>query len=203
MKVSPARDSKSLMVPVPVSEAALVGPSEGFLVGRCVAGDERAWRELYRVHYETAAAFLRKLGVWEGDLDDTTQEVFVQLFRSLPQFRGEAQLRTWLYRLCATQARRVRRFRAVSNSLRTWFGANPGNDSTGQELPEDLARRRVSGALERLSATERLVFVLYELEGLSGDEIADIASCPVATVWRRLHYARARFRGAIEAEALA
>jgi RNA polymerase sigma-70 factor (ECF subfamily) len=170
------------------------------LVGRCVAGDEQAWRDLYRVHYPTAGAFLRKLGVRERELEDAAQEVFVQLFRSLPQFRGEAQLRTWLYRLCATQARRARRFRGVADALRGWFGEAPAL-TTAQELPPDLARQRVAAALDCLGDAERLVFVLYELEGLSGEEIAGIAACPVATVWRRLHYARARFRSAIEAEA--
>jgi RNA polymerase sigma-70 factor, ECF subfamily len=192
--------SKYSMHPAPASEAALAGPPEAMLVGRCVAGDEQAWRDLYRVHYPTAGAFLRKLGVRERELEDAAQEVFVQLFRSLPQFRGEAQLRTWLYRLCATQARRVRRFRGVTDVLRSWFGEAPAL-TTAQELPPDLARQRVARALDCLGEAERLVFVLYELEGLSGEEIASVAACPVATVWRRLHYARARFRGAIEAEA--
>jgi RNA polymerase sigma-70 factor (ECF subfamily) len=201
VKVSSSGDSKYPMLPAPISEAALAGPPEAVLVGRCVAGDERAWRELYRAHYAAAGAFLRKLGVQERDLDDAAQDVFAQLFRALPRFRGEAQLRTWLYRLCATQARRVRRFRAVSDTLGAWLGRSAAS-STTQELPDDMARRRVAAALDRLSEAERLVFVLYELEGLSGDEVATIASCPVATVWRRLHYARGRFRAAIEEEAV-
>jgi RNA polymerase sigma-70 factor (ECF subfamily) len=188
------------MLQVPVSEAVLAGPPEVVLVGRCVAGDERAWRELYQAHFATAAAFLRKLGVRERDLDDVTQEVFTQLYRSLPQFRGESQLRTWLYRLCATQAKRARRFNAISEKIGSWFGqSEPAG--TAQELPADLACSKVSAALARLNEGERLVFVLYELEGLPGDEIAGIAGCPLATVWRRLHYARARFRSAIEEEA--
>lgn len=199
MKVWADPDSKYRMLPSPISEAALAGPPEAALVGRCVAGDERAWRELYRTHYTAAAAFLRKLGVRERDLDDAAQEVFAQLFRSLPQFRGEAQLRTWLYRLCATQARRLRRFRVISTTLSALLGSSD-DAVTGQELPAELARRRVAAALDRLNEGERLVFVLYELEGMSGDEVAQIAGCPVATVWRRLHYARTRFRDAIEEE---
>jgi RNA polymerase sigma-70 factor, ECF subfamily len=187
------------MLPAPVSEAVLAGPPEVVLVGRCVAGDEQAWRDLYRQHYAAAGAFLRKLGVRERELEDATQEVFLQLFRSLSGFRGEAQLRSWLYRLCATQARRVRRFRAVTDALSAWFG-DGAPESVGLDLPEDMARRRVAAALDVLNAGERLVFVLYELEGMSGDEVARIAGCPVATVWRRLHYARARFRSAIERE---
>lgn len=200
MKVWLRGDSKYGMMRAPISEAGLAGPPEVALVGRCVSGDEHAWRDLYRAHYPVAGAFLRKLGVKERELDDATQEVFVQLFRALPQFRGEAQLKTWLYRLCATQARRVRRWRTVSDALGSWFGDNAPR-STLQELSEDSVLRQVSAALDRLSDTDRLVFVLYELEGLSGGEISEIVGCPVTTVWRKLHYARQHFKAVVGEEA--
>lgn len=196
MKVWPWSDSKFEMLPSPAVEPPLAGPPEAVLVGRCVSGDERAWRELHHVYYPVAGAFLRKLGVRERELDDATQEVFVQLFRSLPEFRGEAQLKTWLYRLCATQARRARRFRVVTETLAHWFGLNAAR-ATLQELGDDLARERVSRALDQLSDGDRLVLVLFELEGLSGAEVAKIVGCPIATVWRRLHYGRRRFREAL------
>lgn len=199
MKVSLRRDSKYEMIRAPISEAGLAGPPEVALVGRCVSGDDKAWRDLYRAHYPVAGAFLRKLGVKERELDDATQEVFVQLFRALPQFRGEAQLKTWLYRLCATQARRVRRWRTVTDTLGNWFGDNAPR-STLQEFSEDSVLRQVGAALDQLSDTDRLVFVLYELEGLSGNDIAAIVGCPVTTVWRKLHYARQNFRAAVGGE---
>jgi len=175
----------------PASGMTMAAPSDGALLARCVSGDQSAWRDLYRVYYPVAAAFLRKLGVKDRELDDATQEVFVQLFRYLPRFRGDAQLKTWLYKLCMTQARRVRRWRAVSRALQHWFsGEEP---ITGLELREGAARERVQSSLDRLNEGERLVLVLYEFEGLSGEEIARIAGCPLATVWRRLHYARRRF----------
>ena len=175
----------------PASGLALAAPQEGALLERCVSGDEAAWRDLYRVYYPVAGAFLRKLGVKERELDDATQEVFVQLFRYLPRFRGEAQLKTWLFKLCATQARRARRWRAVSSALERWFsGEEP---TTGLDLSPSAARQRVQRSLDSLNDGERLVLVLYEFEGLSGEEIARVAGCPVTTVWRRLHYARRRF----------
>jgi RNA polymerase sigma-70 factor (ECF subfamily) len=184
------------MTRLATSSQALTGPPEAALLGRCVSGDERAWRDLYRAQYPVAGAFLRKLGVRSRELEDATQEVFVQLFRALPQFRGEAQLKTWLYKLCVTQARRVRRWRAVSHALGSWFGGTEPQ-SVHQELTPDLAVQRVSAALEQLSEADRLVLVLYEFESLSGDQIAQIVDCPVATVWRRLHYGRRRFRSAL------
>ena len=168
------------------------------LVARCVTGDQLAWRDLYRVYLPLAAAFLRKLGVKPSELDDAAQEVFVQLFRYLPRFRGEAQLKTWLYKLCLTQARRARRWRALSGTLQRWFGSEEG--TTHLEFSATAARERVQHALDQLNDGERLVLVLYEFEGLSGEEIASLAGCPVATVWRRLHYARPRFVAALGVE---
>src|SRR5687767_9230314 len=76
---------------------------------RCVEGDRSAWPQLHRQYYPIAAAFLRKLGVDERDLEDACQEVFLQMFRYVASFRGDADPKTWLYRLCVTQARSVRR----------------------------------------------------------------------------------------------
>jgi RNA polymerase sigma-70 factor, ECF subfamily len=171
------------------------------LVGRCVSGERQAWRDLHRTYYPVMAAFLRKLGVRDAELEDACQDVFVRLHRYLPGFRGGAELKTWLYRLCATEAGRVRQKRRVSEALgfilRHQLAADP--PVSRQELPADLARRKVEAALGVLKPPERLVFVLYEFEGLSGERIAKIAECPVATVWRRLHYARKAFQSAIEA----
>jgi RNA polymerase sigma-70 factor (ECF subfamily) len=180
----------------PASELSLAAPSERALVELCVSGDQSAWRAMYRDNYPIAAAFLRKLGVREHELDDATQEVFAQLYRYLPRFRGDAQLKTWLYTLCETQARRARRWRAVSRTVQSWFGWE--EPVTTLEWSAGEARKRVAASLDSLSDAERLVLVLYEFEGLSGDEIARIADCPVGTVWRRLHHARRRFAESLE-----
>ncbi len=170
------------------------------LVDRCVLGERQAWRDLHKTYYPVTAAFLRKLGVADGELEDACQDVFVRLYRYLPTFRGASELKTWLYRLCATEAGRLRRKRRIGQALgffmRSELESNP--PVTGQELPAALARQRVEAALEKLKAPERLVFVLYEFEGLSGEEVAQVAECPVATVWRRLHYARKSFQAELE-----
>jgi RNA polymerase sigma-70 factor (ECF subfamily) len=174
-------------------------PASAPLVSRAVAGDREAWRTLHRTYHPIAAAFLRKMGVQDGDLEDACQEVFVQMFRYLPTFRGQAELKTWLYRLCITEAGNMRRrFRladAVRKLLRRELAARPA--VSGPTFSDEQARRRVEAALASLKEGERLVFVLYEMEGLAGEQIAEIAGCPVATVWRRLHYARRTFQAAV------
>jgi RNA polymerase sigma-70 factor (ECF subfamily) len=182
--------------PIPASAPA---PASASLVSRCVAGEPGAWRALHHAYYPIAGAFLRKLGVGDVDIEDACQEVFVQMHRYLPTFRGQADLKTWLYRLCMTEAGNVRRrFRladTVRKLLRRELAARPPID--GAALTDDMARRKVDAGLAALKDAERLVFVLYEMEGLAGEQIAEIAGCPVATVWRRLHYARRTFQAAI------
>jgi RNA polymerase sigma-70 factor (ECF subfamily) len=160
------------------------------LVDRCVAGEAEAWRELHRAYHPVVRTFLRRLGVAPAELDDVGQEVFVQMFRSLRGFERRADLKTWVYRLCVTHAGRVRRRRTLQKGL-AWLGlGRPPAAGEGLTWSEGALERRVADALGAMKAMSRQVVVMYELEGLSGDEIAAVLGCPVATVWRRLHYAR-------------
>ena len=171
------------------------------LVDDCVEGNSRAWRELHRRYFPIASAFLRKLGVSDRDLEDATQEVFLQVHKYLPRFRREAELSTWLYRICITQARLSRRRARVSEALRGILSLVPAEQLvSAPAFCEDAARRRVEQALSALPAGERAAFVLYEMEGVPGKQIAEIWDCPEATVWRRLHYAREAFRRALGVE---
>jgi len=174
--------------------------SEGTLVRRCVAGERTAWRLLHRRYFPVARAFLSRLGVGPADLDDACQEVFLQLFRALAGFRGEAELKTWLYRLCVTAAGRSRRSRGFRRRLLELLALEHAEPAAiAQERPPDEERRLLERGLASLPPRERAVFVLFELEGLSGKEIAGVVGSPEATVYRRLHYARAAFRAAIGA----
>jgi RNA polymerase sigma-70 factor (ECF subfamily) len=181
---------------------SLQQPQEG-LVSRCVAGDEAAWASLYARYARAIAHFLKRLGVAPEALDDAVQEVFLQAFRSLDKFRGEAAIKTWLYRLAVTQARKARDKARFARRIRQLLALEIGPDS---ELCGDhpgQAERLLHSALSRLSALEREAFVLYELEGQAGAELAVILRCPEATVYRRLHDARRKFQALIESEARA
>jgi RNA polymerase sigma-70 factor (ECF subfamily) len=177
-------------------------PNEA-LVSRCVAGDEAAWALLYARHARTIAHFLRRLGVAPEALDDVVQEVFLQAFRSLDKFRGEAAIRTWLYRLAVSQARRSREKARVARRIRQVLVLEINPESELSEDQPERAERLLQAGLNCLTALEREAFVLYELEGQSGAELAAIFRCPEATVYRRLHDARKRFQAFIEREARA
>lgn len=173
---------------------------QGSLVARCVSGDSSAWRALHQQFRPIVAAFLRKLGVAEGELEDACQDVFLQTFRYLPSFQGRAQLKTWLYRLCITEARTARRRRHQADATRALYeqelAVRPA--VSGSAMSDGVARRKLGAAMAALPQGERFVFALFEMKGVGGREIAQIAGCPVATVWRRLHDARQTFRAAIE-----
>ena len=174
---------------------------ESKLIEDCAEGDALAWRKLHRKYFPVAAAFLRKLGVREGDLEDATQDVFLQMYKYLPRFRRQAELSTWLYRLCITQARHTRRRARVTEALLSIISLMPTSSQLSEPaFSEALAQKRIAQALATLPEGERAVFVLYEMEGLPGKQIAEIVKCPEATVWRRLHYARRTFREALGIE---
>jgi len=172
---------------------------DGPLLEACVEGDAQAWRELHRRYFPVVVAFLRRLGMRERDLDDSAQNVFLQVHRSLRSFRFESELSTWLYRFCISEARNVRRRARVFGAVVRVLSLAPLDQQlSAPSLCDAAARERIDRALSVLPEHERATFVLYELQGVPGKQIADILRCTEATVWRRLHDARKAFRLAYE-----
>jgi len=156
----------------------------------------REFRVLYEAQSSNVGRFLARLGVRADQLDDARQEVFLEAYRYLPGFRGESSLKTWLYRICVSEARRSRKRENVRRWVYSHFGNGP-EPATQGELSDEQSARLVEKALRALPGGEREAFVLYEFEGMSGAEIATVLNITEATVWRRLHYSRERFRTAI------
>lgn len=180
--------------------AQLEQPKE-MLVTRCVAGDEAAWAALYARYARMIAHFLRRLGVSPESLDDAVQEVFLQAFRSLDKFRGDAAIKTWLYRLAVTQARRSREKARFVRRIRQLLTLEALSDDDFCEMQAAREDRLLQSALGQLTELEREAFVLYELEGMGGVELATIFGCPETTVYRRLHDARKKFQAFVASEA--
>ena len=174
-------------------------PRDRALLDQCLGGDDEAWRLLCRRQYSTVANTLRKLGVEDEEVEDAAQDVFIEVFRYLPSFRGESQLSTWLYRLCISCAHQVRKRARTRERLRRFLLLAPVQTAPQQlGFGEAQARQKIERALSALSEKQRAVFVLYELENVPGKQIAEILSCPEATVWRRLHEARRSFMAAMD-----
>ena len=172
-------------------------PGKVTLLDRCVSGEEAAWRELYVAYQPMLIRFLRRLGLTPADAVDGAQEVFLQVHRYLGRFEGRSDLKTWLYKLCISRAARHHRRRRVQAALSALFRRVSEPPSFSEGMHESEAQVLVAAAITGLRPLHRSVFVLFEIEGLSGDEVAHVVGCPVATVWRRLHNARKELAAAL------
>jgi RNA polymerase sigma-70 factor (ECF subfamily) len=180
------------------------------LVERCQRGDRAAFEALVKRYQDRIYNFVYRMTEDPDEAEDLTQEVFVRVYRSLPRFRGQASFQTWLYRiasnLCIDRHRHQERSPQVVRSLDApvegpdgerefevpdWQ-SNPESAFLSQELREQVHR-----ALASLTEKLRVVVVMYDMQGLSYEEIAQILRCPVGTVKSRLFNARAALREAL------
>jgi RNA polymerase sigma-70 factor (ECF subfamily) len=163
-------------------------------VRRAQTGDAAAFRELYSRHKrEVARLVLRMVGP-RPDIDDVVQDVFVQVFRSLSAFRGDARFSTWLHRVTVNvtlmflRAQKSRPQLSRDSSPPEEPAAESASPAASAATAERL--RALYAILDRLPEKKRVVFVLHDLEGVPAAEIARLVSAPVLTVRTRLFYAR-------------
>jgi RNA polymerase sigma-70 factor, ECF subfamily len=160
-------------------------------------------RQLYVLHGTGLRQALARLAP-ELDSDDLVQEVFLVALNKTAEFSRADPQHAWLYgiavKLAHTRRRtaRIRRFFRLSEAENTAVA-----DSPARTVEQRDAQSRVSRALESLSEAKREVFVLYELQGLPGEDIAVALQIPLKTVWTRLFHARKAMVASIERELLA
>lgn len=174
------------------------------LVQRTVAGDQMAY-ELLVIKYQRRIERLIARMVRDNDLvQDIAQETFLRAYRALPQFRGEAQFYTWLYRIAVNTAKKflmdMRRDPVMTESALTPVSEEDEtfrnrHEPTSEETPETVLAAQeiaqaVNAAMEALPEELRQAVTLREIEGLSYDEIAQAMGCPIGTVRSRIFRAR-------------
>jgi RNA polymerase sigma-70 factor, ECF subfamily len=151
--------------------------------------------QVYRSRFDDVARWARALGANPADIEDLTQEVFIIVRRKLASFDGR-NLPGFLYRIVQRTVRDHRRsawIRRLLNRRAPLSGLPARGPNAFQILQERERQRVVEGILSKMSEKRRATFVLYEIEGYSGEEIAQIQSLPLKTVWTRLHHARKDF----------
>jgi len=148
-------------------------------------------REIFDEHARYIWRTLHHLGIPESDVADVCQEVFLTVHRRLHSFEGRSSVRTWLYGICIRRASEHRRRPYVRNE-RPASEPPPSDDQPSRATPESqLAQRTtVERLLGALDDEKRRVVVLYEIEGFSMREVAEILNCPVQTAYSRLHTGR-------------
>lgn len=163
------------------------------IIARAASGETAAFRQVYERHRQDVARLVYRMIGPRSDIEDVIQDVFVQVYKSLKDFRGQSKFSTWLHRVTVNVVlmhRRAARSRPI-------FAEPPVETAVGSDdiaPDEDVERRERMRAfgrlLDRLAEKKRLVFVLHELQGMPPGEIARVVGAPVLTVRTRLFYAR-------------
>src|SRR5215210_6737377 len=196
------------------AEARSVPTAEEQFLERLRRGEAAAFDRLVEERHGDVYALLYRLTEDPEEARDLTQETFLQAFRHLANFRGDADLRTWLYRIAVNQARnrwrwwkRRRRDRTVSLDAPVAEGSDAplsaglaGDEGLDPER-QALARERevaLHAALATLSRPYREVIVLRDIEGLSYEEVAAALDLNVGTVKSRLNRGRTELRRRLE-----
>lgn len=150
---------------------------------------------VYARTFPAVCRYLRASGAPMSEIEDLAQEVFLVVQRKLPQFDGR-NLDGWLFRIAALTVRDHRRrawFRRFFHKQRELPVQEAPHADPSEHLSRVQAEARLAAVLARMAEKQRAAFVLFEIEGLSGEEIAAALEIPVSTVWTRLHHARRSF----------
>ena len=170
------------------------------LVKRVQKGDKKAFDPLVIKYQQRIANLVSRFIRDPDEVLDVTQEAFIKAYRALPNFRGDSQFYTWLYRVAINTAK---------NHLATLSRRPPQGDIEAeiaeqmdmgtrlkeQETPERLAEEAdlkavILEAVDQLPEELKTALTLREIDGLSYDEIADAMDCPIGTVRSRIFRAR-------------
>lgn len=184
--------------------------SDEALVAKASGGDPAAFDVLVTRYQAKVYSLAVRMGA-ASDCEDVLQETFLQVFRRLDSFRGEARFSTWLYRIAVNQVLQERRSSAQRRRVASLEEHLPQFDDTGRLSPweadygraaraEELLERKelaekMREAVDRLPDSYRLPVVLHDLQGLSGTDAAAVLELEPATFRTRLHRARLMLRG--------
>jgi len=176
-------------------------------VERLKKGDSRAFDDLFRRHREAAYRIAYRLLGNAEDALDVVQESFIHVLRGIGSFRGQSSFRTWLFRIVTHAALDRRRCRAVRSAASLDAESSPEPAATGERRrsPTDEAaaadlKEAIDKALMNVSEKNRVALVLYALEGMSYQEVAEVLGISIGTVMSRIFNARQRLRELLASE---
>jgi RNA polymerase sigma-70 factor (ECF subfamily) len=186
---------------------------EAQFVARLVARDEGAFNELVVTYERRVFALVFRMLGRRDEAEDLAQEVFVQVFKAIDQFRGDSKLSTWIYRiavnLCKNRTKYLSRRHANDQddvdamADRLPFSAAKGVSVGGISRPDELVEGMqlevvVKRAIAQIEPEFREVLILRDVEDMSYEEIAEVTGLADGTVKSRIHRARAQLRALVE-----
>ncbi|KXU37625.1 RNA polymerase subunit sigma-24 [Cephaloticoccus primus] len=184
--------------------------ADWLVVQRVQAGEVAAFDELITRYRGRVYGMVYNMTSNREDAADLTQDAFIKAFRSINRFQGQSSFFTWLYRIAVnTTLTHLRK-----NRLRSFFSLEKvdENDRQSAEVIEALTdnsgaergtlvrelQERLNEAMQKLSIKHRTVVTLFEIDGLSHQQIAEIMNCSVGTVRSRLHYAKQQLQSELQ-----
>jgi RNA polymerase sigma-70 factor, ECF subfamily len=169
------------------------------LVARAREGDLDAFAELVRRHEQHVRTILFRLLGDERDVEEATQDAFVQAWRNLDRFRGDAAVFTWLYRIAVNEAlRRLRRKRLPAAQLDERELAEVSGEEPGRAVELNELHEYLAASIRELPFEYRAPLVLRDVIGLSNHEVAAVLELSVPAAKSRIHRARMRIREKLE-----
>jgi RNA polymerase sigma-70 factor (ECF subfamily) len=199
----PQRQSSPSPRPPRTTPSLETAAPEDVLIARCAQGDRAAQKVLFTRLRPQVLRHVSYLVRRRAEVDDISQEVFLEVFRSLPTFQGRSSFSTWVHRITV---------RATYRHLRRqWKGEPPPEIKNDEGEPAADAdpganaeirdrQTRALAILEKLSPKKRLVLLMHDLQGIEAAEIAKLVGAPVLTVRTRLFYARKDFAAAAKGD---
>jgi len=180
--------------------------SDEAMVAACALGDRAALGVLFDRHHDALQAFLERLArAHPSEIDDLVQATFLEVWTAARRFQGTAAVRTWIFGIAANLVRRrirtAGRQRAALAALTSAWPQRADGHRPDDAVAHAQLLARLGAALAELSHDLREVFLLCEVEGVPGVEVARVLGLREGTVWRRLHTARRRLRAALDGAA--
>lgn len=159
---------------------------------------ELSFEALYDRWFDDVSRWVRALGAGGADRDDLVQDIFLVVHRRLSDFDGQ-NVAGWLYQIARRKVRDHRRLLWVKHlfgntSLPLGDAMLTTKQSPLDELETKQKRQLLEQLLDKLNEDQRAAFVLFEIEGNSGEEIAALQGVPINTVWARIHKARKKLQ---------
>lgn len=171
------------------------------LVQRSSQGDQEARSEIFYKYKDLIYRLVYRFVGPVADLEDLLQDIYVELFKSLKNFKQQSKFSTWLYRItlnvCMSYLRKnyAKKYVLIPHDFLDMVVDRSSMDGN---WPKQDLRHRLSAALLKIAPKKRAVIMLHDVEGIKLEEIAQIVKKPLGTVKSRLFNARAELREILE-----
>lgn len=175
--------------------------NEKELLKKCQSGDREAFNILVETYQRQVINLAYGMLSNSEDATDAAQEVFIKVYRNIDNFEGKSSLATWIYRITSNVCKDFLRKRTRTIQAVSIYEGSEDDDDRPMEIKDSSptpqehiemteTQREVRKALDELPEEYKSVIVMYDLEGLSYDEISNVLQCPVGTIKSRLNRAR-------------